>query len=88
MEEIAFVLKHTYTKRRFLHMGMKGENTKQSSAFSTEDPYLCISSGLNTLIVQTKQKQLLPWYCQAFAAPTLRHHFCFPDEKQEPQECP
>lgn len=74
MEEIAFVPKHTYTKRRLLHMGIKGENTKQSSDFSTEDPYLCISSGLNTLITQTKQKQLLPWSCQAFAAPTLRHH--------------
>lgn len=75
MEEIAFVPKHTYTKRRLLHMGIKGENTKQSSDFSTEDdPYLCISSGLNTLIMQTKHKQLLPWYSQASAAPTLRHH--------------
>lgn len=53
MEEIAFAPKHTYTKRRLLHMGIKGENTKQNSAFSTENPYLCISSGLNTLIMQT-----------------------------------
>lgn len=70
MEEIAFVPKHTYTKRRLLHMGTKGENTRQS----TEAPYLCISSGLNTLIMQTKHKQLLPWHSQACAAPTLRHH--------------
>lgn len=74
MEEIAFVPKHTYTKRRLLYMGIKGENTKQSRDFSTEEPYLCISSGLNTLIMQTKHKQLLPWCSQAFAAPTLRHH--------------
>lgn len=63
----------THTQKGgFCIWALRGKNTKQSSDFSTEDPYLCISSGLNTLIMQTKHKQLLPWHSQAFAAPTVQ----------------
>lgn len=40
MEKIAFVPMHAYTERRLLHMGIKGEDPKHSSDFSTEYPYI------------------------------------------------
>lgn len=40
MEKIAFVPMHTYTKRRLSYMGIKQENPKHSSDFSTEYPYI------------------------------------------------